>query len=197
MRISQSPSMEDIVEAAQEVVKLVPQVRVQRLHVAVPQFRRGAAEVGRLRPFERVQHRTAERKVELPLLPEATIEVASFTPRERGQKRPAKHIVDGSTSQSACRPPGSRFSMFSRRRLQSAQDLKQGPNLAEHQGAVSRCSRAADDGSAQDLERRLDFAANQGSDSRGSRAEDDETVGRRVEDRFSKKNRAANFRAAR
>ena len=58
--------------------------------------------VGRLRPFERVQQRTAEwavfldprgrvqqqtaeRTMDLPLLPESSVEVARFSPRERVQ----------------------------------------------------------------------------------------------------------------
>ena len=73
--------------------KLVPQMRVQRLHVTVPQFREEAAEVGRLLSFEWVQQQTAEWKVELPLLPEATVEAARFTPHERVQQRPAEHSV--------------------------------------------------------------------------------------------------------
>ena len=47
---------------------LVPQVRVQRLyveHVTVPHFREEAAEMGRLRPFERLQQHTAEQTISL------------------------------------------------------------------------------------------------------------------------------------
>ena len=65
MDIPVPPGMEDNLEAAQEVVKLVPQVRVQRLHETVPQFWEEAAKAGRLRPFARVPQRTAEQAVSL------------------------------------------------------------------------------------------------------------------------------------
>ena len=61
--------------------------------------------VRRLRPFERVQHRTAEqcgrvqqqtfeRTVDLPLRPESSVEVAGSSPRERVQQLTAEQIED-------------------------------------------------------------------------------------------------------
>ena len=101
-------------------------------HVTVPQFPEEAAEVGKLRPFERVPQQTAERQVELPLMPEATVEVARFT-RVTSATTTAEHIVQGSWARcsraadyrevrekcprspartKSCSAPGIRFSMF-------------------------------------------------------------------------------------
>ena len=43
--------------------------------------------VTRLRPYERVQQRTVERRVDLPLLPESAVEVARSIPCERVQQQ--------------------------------------------------------------------------------------------------------------
>ena len=62
--------MEEIVAVVQEVVRLVPQERVQRKtveHVRVRQILNETVEVARLVPRERVQQRIGEKIVEVPI----------------------------------------------------------------------------------------------------------------------------------
>ena len=69
--------MEDIVAAVQKVVKLVSQVRVQRLSVE---------QAVSLAPRGRGQQQTAERQVDLSLSPEDAVEVERLHHFERVQQ---------------------------------------------------------------------------------------------------------------
>ena len=61
---------------------------------------------------------------------------------------PAKHMVDGSMSTNYGRKFRGSQKIVLPERISDAQDLKPRPNAAEHQGAVSRCSRAVVDGTS-------------------------------------------------
>ena len=79
-------AMEEI-QAVQEVVKLVPQERVQQRaveHVKVPQLLEETVEVV-LAPTERVQLRTVEEIVDVPQILDETVEVLKLVPKKRVQ----------------------------------------------------------------------------------------------------------------
>ena len=100
-----------------------------------------------------MQQRIAEQAEDVPQFSEETVEMARCPSHDRVQKRTIDHIVDECILQimeedfdfvkSVFSKQISQLFLCTERVFRCAQDLNRRPNLAQREGGVPRCHRAA------------------------------------------------------